>query len=121
MSLMATPASPTASEAVVSNRDSLSLRPTFMEKFKPQIASKFIQQILQDTLANKTYHAKDSQLWSSAISKQVKQKLIDMELSRYKYVVNVVLGENLGEGARMDARCHWDQESDGHAQAFFSN
>ncbi|KAG0225629.1 hypothetical protein BGW42_004209 [Actinomortierella wolfii] len=104
---MATPTSPTTPEAVhsaPSNRDSFSLRPTFMEKFKPQVASKFMQQILQDTLVNKTYNAKEN-----------------MELNRYKYVVNVVLGENLGEGARMDARCHWDQESDGYAQAFFSN
>lgn len=36
-------------------------------------------------------------------------------------MVNVVLGENLGEGARMDSRCYWDQESDGSAQAFFTN
>ena len=31
------------------------------------------------------------------------------------------MGENLGEGARMDSRCYWDPESDGSAQAFFSN
>lgn len=47
--------------------------------------------------------------------------MIELELGRYKYVVNVVMGENLGEGARMDSRCYWDPESDGSAQAFFSN
>ncbi|KAF9304219.1 Tctex1 domain-containing protein 2 [Mortierella antarctica] len=104
-----------------SDRDSFSLRPTFMQKFKPPVATKFINQILQTHLQHKVYHAEESQKLSKLIAEEIKTKLIELGLDRYKYVVNVVLGENLGEGARMDARCYWDQESDGSAQAFFSN
>ncbi|KAF9428790.1 hypothetical protein BGZ94_001061 [Podila epigama] len=80
-----------------------------------------MQNILQTHLQNKVYQSDESQKLSKLIAEEIKTKLIDLGLERYKYVVNVVLGENLGEGARMDARCYWDQESDGSAQAFFSN
>ncbi|KAF9943466.1 Tctex1 domain-containing protein 2, partial [Modicella reniformis] len=80
-----------------------------------------MQQILQTQLQNKTYQPEESQTLSKVMAEEIKSKLIGLELGRYKYVVNVILGENLGGGARMDARCHWDQESDGSAQAFFSN
>ncbi|KAF8924488.1 hypothetical protein BGZ58_001730, partial [Dissophora ornata] len=104
-----------------SDRDSFSLRPTIVQKFRPPVATKFMQQIIQSHLQNKVYNADDVQKLSKTIAEEVKAKLIELELGRYKYVVNVVLGENLGGGARMDARCHWDQESDGSAQAFFTN
>ncbi|KAG0273994.1 Tctex1 domain-containing protein 2, partial [Linnemannia exigua] len=104
-----------------SDRDSISLRPTFMQKFRPPVATKFMQQILQTHLQHKVYNAEEAQRMSKLIAEEVKAKLIELDLGRYKYVVNVVLGENLGEGARMDARCYWDQESDGSAQAFFTN
>ncbi|KAF9279163.1 Tctex-1 family-domain-containing protein [Linnemannia elongata] len=104
-----------------SHRDSISLRPTFMQKFRPAVATKFMQQILQTHLQHKVYNADEAQRMSKLIAEEVKAKLIELDLGRYKYVVNVVLGENLGEGARMDARCYWDQESDGSAQAFFTN
>ncbi|KAF9118906.1 Tctex1 domain-containing protein 2, partial [Mortierella sp. 14UC] len=104
-----------------SDRDSISLRPTFMQKFRPPVATKFMQQILQTHLQHKVYNADEAQRMSKLIAEEIKAKLIELDLGRYKYVVNVVLGENLGEGARMDARCYWDQESDGSAQAFFTN
>ncbi|KAF9914392.1 hypothetical protein FBU30_002569, partial [Linnemannia zychae] len=89
--------------------------------FRPPVATKFMQQILQTNLQHKTYNAEEAQQLSKSIAEEIKAKLIELELGRYKYVINVVLGENLGEGARMDARCYWDQESDGTAQAFFTN
>ncbi|CAO3574931.1 unnamed protein product [Mortierella alpina] len=104
-----------------SERDSFSLRPTFMQKFRPPVAAKFIQQILNTNLSHRIYQVDECQKLSKQIAEEVKAKLIELELGRYKYVVNVVLGENLGEGARMDSRCYWDQESDGSAQAFFTN
>lgn len=70
---------------------------------------------------SKVYQAEECQLLSKVIAEEIKSKLIALDLGRYKYVVTVVLGENLGGGARMDARCHWDQESDASAQSFFSN
>lgn len=40
---------------------------------------------------------------------------------RYKLAVQVVIGEQRGEGCRVAARCFWDQEADGWAQEALSN
>ncbi|KAF9577082.1 Tctex1 domain-containing protein 2 [Lunasporangiospora selenospora] len=113
---------PVGHMSVNSDRDStISLRPTFMQKFRPAVAIKFMQQVLLNHLQHKTYNPESTLTLSKTIAEEIKAKLIELDLGRYKYVVNVVIGENLGGGARMDAQCHWDQESDGSAQAFFSN
>ena len=39
----------------------------------------------------------------------------ELELPRYKYMVQVVVGENSGEGVRVGTRCLWDASTDGMA------
>lgn len=38
----------------------------------------------------------------------------ELNLPHYKYIVNVVIGEQRGEGIKIAARCLWDSDSDGH-------
>lgn len=45
----------------------------------------------------------------------------EMNLARYKYVVQVVIGEQRGEGVRMGCRCFWDSETDNIASETFVN
>ncbi|KAG8136353.1 hypothetical protein E2320_009300 [Naja naja] len=40
---------------------------------------------------------------------------------RYKIVVQVVIGEQRGEGVNMAARCFWDADTDNYAQDVFIN
>lgn len=44
-----------------------------------------------------------------------------MNLARYKYVVQVVIGEQRGEGVRMGSRCFWDSETDNVASETYVN
>lgn len=44
-----------------------------------------------------------------------------MNLARYKYVVQVVIGEQRGEGVRMGSRCFWDSETDNVASETYIN
>lgn len=45
----------------------------------------------------------------------------EMNLPRYKYVVQVVIGEQRGEGVRMGSRCFWDSETDNVANETYVN
>lgn len=45
----------------------------------------------------------------------------EMNLPRYKYVVQVVIGEQRGEGVRMGSRCFWDSETDNVASETYVN
>ena len=40
---------------------------------------------------------------------------------RYKIVVEVVIGEQRGEGVRMGTRCLWDSDTDSYASDVFMN
>ena len=40
---------------------------------------------------------------------------------RYKIVVEVVIGEQRGEGVRMGTRCLWDSDTDNYASDVFMN
>lgn len=44
-----------------------------------------------------------------------------MNLARYKYIVQVVIGEQRGEGVRMGSRCFWDSETDNIANETYVN
>ena len=45
----------------------------------------------------------------------------DLELPRYKIVVQVVIGEQRGEGVRMGCRCFWDPDADSYAEDTYRN
>ena len=45
----------------------------------------------------------------------------ELRLPRYKYLVQVTIGENKGAGVRCGARCFWDQTTDKLAQTQYVN
>lgn len=45
----------------------------------------------------------------------------DFDWPRYKYVVQVVLGELRGEGVKMGCRNFWDPNTDSYAQEVYMN
>ena len=60
--------------------------------------------------------------WTREIADEIKSKLkTDLELPRYKFVVQVVVGEQRGEGVRMGCRCFWDADTDAYAEESYRN
>jgi len=59
--------------------------------------------------------------WSKEIADSVRDKLKELQIPRYKYMVQVVVGERKSQGVRMGCRCLWDSETDNLASAEFSN
>jgi len=45
----------------------------------------------------------------------------ELEFKRYKYIVNVVLGQQHGAGVKIGTRCIWDAEADTYAYDSFIN
>jgi len=55
------------------------------------------------------------------ITDSVGHFLIDLELNRYKYIVNVTIMENRSAGARIQCSCAWDMDTDNVAHETFKN
>ena len=59
--------------------------------------------------------------WTKELSETIKTKLKELDWDRYKYVIQVVIGEQRGEGIKIGTRCFWDAETDNFAKATFTN
>jgi len=81
-----------------------------------------MHEVLTDKLTNVQYHPENTSQLTKDIADEIKSKLkSDLKLERYKFVVQVVIGEQKGEGVRMGCRCFWDSDTDSYAQAAFMN
>ncbi|TMW62678.1 hypothetical protein Poli38472_005296 [Pythium oligandrum] len=80
-----------------------------------------ISQVLQDKLEAVTYQSERSSALTKEIADAIKFQLKACNYTRCKYVVQVVIGEQRGEGVRMGCRCFWDPETDCYASETFSN
>ena len=66
------------------NEPSFQIRPSFEKKFRPGAVKETIHQILDDTLAGKTYDTGKVADWSKDIADQIKCRIKEMGYDRYK-------------------------------------
>ena len=83
---------------------SFQIRPSFEKKFRPGAVKEVIHRVINDTLVGKMYDAEKVAIWCKNISDNIKSQVKSMEYDRYKIVVEVVIGEQRGEGVRMGTR-----------------
>ncbi|XP_033106324.1 tctex1 domain-containing protein 2-like [Anneissia japonica] len=97
------------------------LRPNFLQKFRQATVKETIHIVLTEELADKQYDSEECSEWCKNISSEIKKRLKDLDLDRYKFIVQVVIGEQRGEGVKMGCRCFWDSDTDNYAQDIFMN
>ncbi|XP_015434733.1 PREDICTED: tctex1 domain-containing protein 2-like [Dufourea novaeangliae] len=108
-------------DAEASQQPVYQIRPQLHEKFKPLSAKEVIHNVLFDQLSTKTYDAQEAVQWTKDIADIIREKVKELKFKRYKYLVNVVLGEQHGAGVKMGTRCIWDAEADTYAYDSFVN
>ncbi|KAJ3253821.1 Tctex1 domain-containing protein 2 [Boothiomyces macroporosus] len=64
------------------------------------VVTQVIHQILSDRLTNTVYNPETCSQSSREIADEIKNRLKDMDFDRYKFVVNVIMGEVRGEGVK---------------------
>ncbi len=98
------------------------IKPKQKEKFKPGKAKEMIGEVLSTQLKQqKSYNPDAAQSLSKTIAEQVKDKLKELNLPRYKYIVQVSIGEQKGQGVRVGCKCFWDFDTDHCATETFIN
>ncbi|KAH0569045.1 dynein light chain Tctex-type protein 2B-like isoform X1 [Cotesia glomerata] len=103
------------------NPASYQISPQLADKFKPQLVKEIIYNVLHDQLSSKVYNVQDANKWGKEISDIIKNKVKELNFRQYKYIVNVVLGEQRGAGVKIGTRCLWDAEADDYAHGNFLN
>ncbi|XP_071198503.1 dynein light chain Tctex-type protein 2B isoform X1 [Salvelinus alpinus] len=97
------------------------IRPNYQHKFKAAVVKECIRDILREQLSGVQYDPDEVGVLSRSLADCIKDKLKDVGFDRYKLVVQVVIGEQRGEGVKMAARCFWDADTDSYAQDIFMN
>ncbi|XP_013368853.1 PREDICTED: tctex1 domain-containing protein 2 isoform X2 [Chinchilla lanigera] len=86
------------------------LRPIFQQRFRPSVVKDCIHALLKEELANAEYSAEEAPQLTKRLSENIKDKLKEMGFDRYKMVVQVVIGEQRGEGVLyVQFRSWWHQ------------
>ncbi|KAJ1531734.1 hypothetical protein ONE63_000397 [Megalurothrips usitatus] len=97
------------------------IRPHLSEKFRPQEVKEIILNILTENLSGKVYASEEVGSLTKDLACQVRSTVKDMPFPRYKFMVQVVLGEQRAAGVKMGARCMWDSDADSYASAEYQN
>uniref|UniRef100_A0A8C3KMV9 Tctex1 domain-containing protein 2 n=1 Tax=Calidris pygmaea TaxID=425635 RepID=A0A8C3KMV9_9CHAR len=91
------------------------------DRFKSSTVKECIHAILKEKLANVQYDPEEMPQLTKSLSETIKDRLKEEGFDRYKMVVQVVIGEQRGEGVNMAARCFWDADTDSYAHDVFMN
>ncbi|XP_053677819.1 dynein light chain Tctex-type protein 2B-like [Anopheles nili] len=97
------------------------MRPELDETFKSEKIREIINTVLTETLTGQSYSAGDASRWTKLMADKISVQVKDLDMNRYKHVVQVWLGQQLGAGCKCVARCRWDTECDNYATAEFKN
>ena len=95
--------------------------PSLEGTFKPSVIEKLLHQMLQEKLQDKVYDQDNTPIWTRELSDEIRVELKKLGMDRYKFLVQVVVGEQRGAGVRMASRSLWDSKTDGLATASFVN
>ena len=96
-----------------------SLRPDHKKKFRKEQVRELLSQILKEKLERQEYQPDNVNNHTKEVADYIRNRLKDLDYDRYKFIVQVVIGEQRGEGMKMGCRCFWDADSDNYAEAVF--
>lgn len=97
------------------------MEPKDEEKFLPSKVTEIIESALTEKLKDKEYNAEDSKQWTLELCNEIKQSVKELDIPRYRVIVQVVIGENSGQGIRVASKCLWDTSADNWASFSYKN
>ncbi|KAJ3181248.1 Tctex1 domain-containing protein 2 [Geranomyces variabilis] len=91
------------------------------QKFHSEPVRRITEDVLQRTLTKVKYDGEKIPLLCQQISNEILASVKKLDYDRYKYVVDVTIGEFKGQGIRVASRAIWDTTTDSYASASFKN
>ncbi|KAJ2787163.1 Tctex1 domain-containing protein 2 [Coemansia interrupta] len=97
-------------------------QPDYMHKFRPATARPLIGEILRGEIGGWRYDAAEVAEVGKRVSEAITKRLSsEAGMERYKFITNVSLFQNDGQGARMGTSMVWDAESDAAVQETYAS
>lgn len=80
--------------------DGFVLRPNIQNKFRSTMGKKILEEVCQELLHDKTFEIATIEDSSVIVAETIRNRLKDLNLPRYKYIVKVVIAEQRGQGMK---------------------
>lgn len=96
------------------------------DRFYPSEAKAIAEKIVADTfneeLKDQTYDEDYAADWSTSISDKIRDAVTaNLNIPRYKVVVQTTIGQMRDQGIRVASRCLWDVSRDNYASCYYTN
>ncbi|KAK7889367.1 hypothetical protein WMY93_024927 [Mugilogobius chulae] len=86
---------------------------------KDNCGERCIREVVREQLTGVRYDAEEIQQLSNTVAESIKDRVKKAGIDRYKLAVQVVIGEQRGQGVKMSTRCFWDADTDSYAEDVF--
>ena len=97
------------------------LGPEHNQKFNPLKVQKVVYDILEELFENFKYDPIKSKEYVKSVSDEIKGKIKPMIFRRYKIIVNLTIGQNLGQNVMISSRSIWNMETDNSCTVEYKN
>ncbi|XP_004067937.1 tctex1 domain-containing protein 2 [Oryzias latipes] len=97
------------------------IRPDYQKKFKPAIVKEFVHEIVRERLSGVKYEPEKIPETCSSLADCIRDKVKSLGIDKYKIIVQVMIGEQRGQGVKMCSRFFWDADTDNYAEDVFMN
>ncbi|XP_027019695.1 dynein light chain Tctex-type protein 2B [Tachysurus fulvidraco] len=103
------------------NTNTYLIRPNYQHRFRVSVVRECIREILKENLSGVRYDPEETPLLTQTLAETIKHRVKGLGLDRYKLMVQVMIGEQRGQGVKMTSRSFWDSDTDGCAKEVYMN
>jgi len=96
-------------------------RLAYKEKVPVSVMREVCQVCMTEHLTGWKYDGEKSADVVKNLSDTIRNRLKALNYERYKFIVQVILGERREQGVRSGTRCFWDSNTDNQASESFTN
>ena len=96
-------------------------RPVESEKFVPRAVEAIIREVMERALKSAHFDETECKSLALELCAEIKERVKQLNIPRYKVVLQSVLGEVKGQGAYIASRCLWDTDTDNYAAFSMKN
>jgi len=97
------------------------MKPSENEKFIPKAVENIIKDIMDKRLKKAKFDDLKCKQLALELCAEIKESVKELNIPRYKVVLQSVIGEVKGQGAYISSRCLWDIETDNYASFSMKN
>jgi hypothetical protein len=94
---------------------------SYREKVPVAAMKEILRECLSEKLVNQQYEGEKCNEAAKQLADLMRNRLKSLGYDRYKYIVQVLIGERREQGVYFGTRCFWDVNTDNQASDTFTN